>query len=355
LQVLVTHLLFALASAAAPADASTPIAALPVVASGLGADEIDAIDRTVSRAVELHYGARAIAKKAVDERLEKAGAKGMRCDRTDPTCSAQIGAVCGAGVVVVATFVVAAGEATLAVRMVDVVEATQLAHASRVVKVDLDVNAVREVLVQLDAPAARATSLDVRGEPGARVVVDEQERGVLPLDVPLEVEPGAHDVMVMVVSVSTARAQPQPPFKKRVDVRRGEPIVVDAPWTDVPEPPPPVEPTTAPPVLVKTPTEGPPMLLIGGGFAMAAGAIAVIVGVAPLLAAHDHTRVLTTFEENARADEQFLVDNSEAIAAERAGLDEALDGWRTYGVTTVVAGAIVIAAGAAAIGVGLLE
>jgi hypothetical protein len=353
LQVLVTHLLFALASSAAPADASTPIAALPVVASGLAADEIEAVDRTVARAVELHFGARAIAKKVVDERLAKAGAKGMRCDRTDPTCSAQIGAVCGAGVVAVATFVVGGADATLAVRLVDVVEATQLAHASRVVKAELTVDAVRDVLAQLDAPAARATSLDVRGEPDARVLVDDKERGALPLAEPLDVEPGLHDVLV--VSVAAARAQPLPPFKKRVDVRRGEPVVVDVPWTDVPEPPPPVEPTAAPPVLVKTPTDGPPMLLIGGGFAMAAGAIAVIVGVAPLLAAHDHTEVLATFEENARADEQFLVDNSEAIAAERAGLDEALNGWRTYGITTVVAGAIVIAAGAAAIGVGLLE
>lgn len=341
------HLLFALAS-------DVPIAALPVVASGLGADEIEAIDRTVSRAVELHYGARAIAKKAVDERLEKAGAKGMRCDRKDPTCSAQLGAVCGAGVVVVATFAVGSSgstDGTLALRAVDVVEATQLAHASRVVKAELTVDAVREVLTQLETPAARATSLEVRGEPGARVLVDDKERGALPLDAPLELEPGPHDVMV--VSVSTARAQPMPPFKTRIDVRRGEPMVVDAPWTATPAPTATVEPAPVPPVRV--PREGPPMLLIGGGFAMVAGTIAIIVGVAPLLAAHDHTRVLTTFEESARADEQFLVDNGEAIAAERASLDEALGAWRGYGMATVIAGAVVSVAGAGAIGISFVE
>lgn len=358
--MLVAHLLLAIASAQ-PAEA-TPIAALPIVASGLGADEIEAIDRTVSRAVELHYGARAIPKKAVDERLEKAGAKGMRCDRTNPTCSAQIGAVCGAGVIVVATFVVASSESTkgtLALRTVDVVEATQLAHASRVVKAELDVDAVRAVLTQLEAPAARATTLEVRGEPGARVLVDDVERGALPLDEPLEVSAGPHDVMV--VSVSAARAQPLPPFKTRVDVRRGEPAIVNAPF-EKPTPPATAatplavaEEAAEPPRLVKTPTEGPPMLALAGGFGAAIGAIAVLVGVAPLLAAHDHTTVLATFEENARADEQFLVDNREAIALERAGLDESLAAWRGYGIITVIAGSVAVVAGAGAMTFALVE
>jgi hypothetical protein len=348
LQVLVTHLLFVLASATDPT--TTTIAALPVVASGLGADEIDAVDQTVARAVAQHFGGRAIAKKAVDERLEKAGAKGMRCDRTDPTCSAQIGAVCGAGVVVVSTFTVPPGaaDATLSLRLVDVVEATQLAHATRVVKAVLDADAVRDVLTQLDAPASKATLLDVRGEPGARVLVDGVERGALPLDAPLDVTAGAHEVSV----VSRAST---PPFSTRVDVRRGEPVLIDAPWTPAPAPasveaeP---EPTRH---LVRVPREGPPLLAIGGGFAAAAGAIAAIVGVAPLLAAHDHTRVLSTFEESARADPQFLVENQDAIATERASLDEALASWRGYGLTTVVVGAVVIVAGAGAMTYGLME
>lgn len=110
---------------------------------------------------------------------------------------------------------------------------------------------------------------------------------------------------------------------------------------------------TPPPRLENS--EGTPLLMIAGGLGGAAGAIAVLVGVAPLLAAHDHRAVLTTFEESARADEQFLVENSDAIAQEQASLTEALDGWRSYGIATAIVGAVVITASAAAIGVSFIE
>lgn len=346
------------AFAAAQPNAESAIAALPVVASGLAADEVDAIDKSVSRAVELHYGGRAITKKSVDERLERAGAKGMRCDRLDPTCSAQIGAVAGAGVVIVATFTTKGdADAVLALRAVDVVEAAQLAHASRNVSAALTVDVVRDVLVQLDAPAARATSVDVRGEPGARVVVDDVERGTLPLDAPLALEPGTHTIMV--VSIAAQRAQPTPPFSTKIDVRRGEPVVVDAPWTAVA--PPPTTSTAASDNDVAAParprrlenSDGTPFVAIAGGVGAALGVIAIVVGSAPLLAAYDHQETLATFEENSRADDTFLVDNAEAIALEQQAYADALDAWRSYGVAAVIVGGIVTTVGIGALAVGL--
>src|ERR1044071_5456868 len=64
----------------ASGSTSTSLALLPIVGSGLGADELGRIQKVVQAAVDERYGTRAIPGDAVRSRLDAGSTKGLHCD-----------------------------------------------------------------------------------------------------------------------------------------------------------------------------------------------------------------------------------------------------------------------------------
>ncbi|MBI1946955.1 MAG: hypothetical protein HYS27_14760 [Deltaproteobacteria bacterium] len=320
--------------AAGPADAARSIAVLPLVASGLAADEIVPVEAVVRAAAERHYGARLLPARLVAERLERGGAKGLRCDRLDPACSAQLGAVCGVAQVVVASLSTAGGASRLSLHLIDVAEVAQLGHASGPVSAELRADEVLAVLRDLDAPAAAITSVLVTGPPGSLVVVDGADRGALPMSAPLtDLAPGSHEIGV----------EGPVTFRRAVELRRGEPVTLEVPAA-APGPPQLTAATERVEPSDSTGSSSPLLALAGGGLAAAAGAGAVAVGIAPLVLANLAAGRLAEREQRARADPAVIDDEAEQIRADHEESVATTAAWQAWGgITTVVGGAVVVA------------
>src|SRR5690349_2187039 len=112
------------------------VALLPVVAMGVPADEAESFEQALQRAVDAHYGRRVFTRTIVRERLEKGGARGVHCNRIDASCSAQVAALTGADLAIVASIAADADRRRLDLHLVDVAQAGEIAHASATVAAD---------------------------------------------------------------------------------------------------------------------------------------------------------------------------------------------------------------------------
>jgi hypothetical protein len=342
-RALITVSLSLLAAPAWAVDgASDPgaMALLPLVASGLATDETVALQAVVGRAAATYWGSKMIPPATVDQRLEKAGAKGVRRDRNDPSCSAQIGAVAGADVVVVATFVASSPSSSLAVRLVGVDETAQVAYAAGPVGDEPTVDEIVAVLAKTDAPEARALSLGVTGPAGASVLVDGVEQGALPLAAPLTSLPaGPHDVVVRGPDAAIVHEQ-------HVELRPGEPAVVDAPLP------------ASKPLEVATPQPAPssspvPMIVVAsGGGAAVLGAVALVVGVLPFSGAQAANDDVSRLEAEVKSDPGLLDERADDIRGAQLRYEKGVDDWRSWGAPLAVVGGVAVAAGVVAAGVG---
>jgi hypothetical protein len=329
------------AAAAEPTGASKEtIALLPLVASRLASDEVESIDRTVNQAVAAHFGERAIPAHIVSERLERGGARGVRCDRTDPTCSAQLGAVCGADLVLVATFSAGARRSTMSVRIVDTTEAIQLAHAAATVGETPTIEEVRALLAALEGAEARITRLDVNGPPGAEVLIDGQVRGALPLPPFVDLDPGMHEIIVEGETT---------PFRTTLELRRGEPASITAPGAPGLTPKNGARDAAGP-----TPGTMPLVLVASGGGGALVGLVALGVGLWPLAAAHASAGELAQFQAAAVADESVLRDNAAAIRNAHDSVESNNLAWSQWGLWTALGGGVITTLGVAALGFGLV-
>lgn len=322
-------------AAGAPGDAPT-VAMLPLVASGLAVDEIAPVEMVVRAAAERHYGPRLLPARQLVERLERGGAKGLRCDRLDPACSAQLGAVCGVAQVLVASMAASGGNSLLSLRLIDVAEVAQLGHASGPVSDVVQPDQVQLVLRALDAPAARHTSVTVLGPAGSLLVIDGEDRGALPMAAPLtDLATGAHDIGL----------DGPITFRRVVELRRGEPMTVEAPAQLPQSLPAATAHAAAKPEPTAPPQAIPSALVVtGGGVAAVAGAVAVTVGVTPLVLANLASGRLAEREQRARGDPTVIEAEAEQIRADHAAVVGSTAAWQGWGgITTVVGGALVVA------------
>lgn len=318
---------------------------LPLVASGLAADEIGPLEATVRAAAEAHFGPRILAAPTMSERLERGGAKGLRCDRTDPACSAQLGAVCGVGRVLVASLSAAPGRSTLALRIIDAAEAVQLAHAAGRVSDVIGADEVSAVLRALDEPAASQTSVHVRGPAGSLLVVDGVDHGALPMAAPLvDLAPGPHELGLDGPST----------FRVKVELRRGEPVELQAPTPRAPA----ARPAAAAPAPAVA--SGPSPLLVtavGGGGAALVGAATLVAGLTPLVGAELAAGRLAEREARAQQDPTVLESEAAAIREDHEAAVSSQDAWQRWGgLATLVGGALLVtgvAVGAVGLAMGL--
>lgn len=322
---------------------------LPLVASGLAADEIGPLEASVRQTVEAHFGARALPAKDVAARLERGGAKGLRCDRLDPACSAQLGAVCGVERVLVASLSIRPASSTLSFRLIDVGDATQLAHASGKVSDAVGAEEVMAVLRALEEPAASSTSLRVRGPVGSLLVVDGSDRGALPMAAPLtDLAPGPHEVGLDGPST----------FRKTIELKRGEPVVVEAPA-------PRVSPAAtasgasadATPTASAAPVPSGPaphlVTVIGGASASVVGAVTMGAGLVPFFVATQSAQRLADREARALQDPSVLESEAAQIREDHASVVAANGSWASWGGLATLVGGAVIVTGLAATGVGI--
>ncbi len=247
----------------------------------------------------------------------------------------------------VATFSAQGAGGSLAMRLVDVAHASELASARAPVGDRFTVRDVDAVLTALDAPAARATQLEVRGPAGAALVVDGEPSGTLPATL-TELSPGKHGVTVG-------------SFEASVEVHPGERPVVDVPATAVPstsaDPPALKEAARAPgrpaPAAADTTPLG--FYAVGGGAgAGALGAVAVMVGLVPLLTAQSAAANLAQLEGAARSDASSADANRAAIASAHRVAEENLAAWHAWGLPLTAVGVLTASAGFVAAGVGLV-
>lgn len=308
------------------------IALLPLVASGLAADEIAPLQATVGSAAQAHFGARLLSAEQVSERLEQGGAKGFRCDRRDPVCSAQLGAVCGVPEVLVVSLYSRPGASQLSIRLIDVGEARQLAHVAGKVQDALPLEDVAGLLRALEEPGASATSVLVRGPKGSLVVVDGEDRGALPMTAPLtDLAPGPHEIGIDGPVV----------FRKQVDLRRGEPLVIDSPTSRAAD----ANPRAAGKIDEAAATAPPPPLITvaGGGITAAVGVATLAVGLAPLIIANVSAQSLADREARALQDPGVIDDEAALIREDHASVVAATAAWQSWGgITTIIGGAAIV-------------
>ncbi len=331
-------------AAAAPARAPAPtgprVALLPLVANGLAADEVQLVDSAIQGVAKAHTGARLIAGRDVERLLDAGGVKGVRCDRTDATCSAQLGAVLNVDQVLVASVTATAEGATIAFRLVDVGLAAQLAHASRKGSAAMGNDEVLAVLKALEEPAARQTSLAFVGAAGSLVVVDGQDRGVLPMPPLVGLPPGRHEVGL----------DGPVSLKKAVDLRRGEPVVVEAPGGVAPAAGTTEQVTrTAPPPF--EPPLMPLLVTVGGGAVTLAGGAVALVGLWPFLA-------YNTGAAELQRQDALSLQGRDGIDADRvrdlhATTTASAEDWATWGIAATVVGATLAGVGLVAVGAGV--
>lgn len=325
-------------AAATPLGGAAPpdLALLPLVASGLGVDEVAPLESTIRQAVEAHYGPRLLPRKTLVERLERGGAKGLRCDRADPACSAQLGAIGGVERILVASLAVAPGRSMLSLRTIDVAEAAQLSFAQAPVSDAVSAEEVAAVLRALDLPEASTTALTVRGPASSIVVIDGADRGALPLPGPiLDLPPGPHEVGL----------DGPVTFRQTVELRRGEPVAVDAPKPSAPAS---AATPRAPPPRDPPASSTPLYAMVGGGAAAVVGLATAAAGLAPLAAANLSAQRLAERELRAREDPTVLESEADAIRADHADLVAANTSWETWGWLAATLGGAVVVAGAAA-------
>ena len=278
-----------------------------------------------------------------------------RRDRTSVLCLVQLGIVCQADTVLVASIAPTSatgsgdGRLTMSLRSVDVIEGQQRAFASLVVPASPLPEEVSALLATLDQPAAQALSLQVRVPAGAAVLVDGAARGALPLPTPLTVTIGKHEV----------RVNSAPAYVVIVEVRPGEPVEVSAPVL-APELAPVLEPEAVPPSPVGAIAVSPsdaraPSLAwpvtIAAASVTAIGAVALVVGLLPFVGYQGHAATLERLEADIGADSAKLALRLDEVTAERAALDADADAWNSYGLAVAVAcGAVVLVGASTAIG-----
>ncbi len=298
----------------------------------------------------------------VRARLDAGSAQGLACDRTQVACLVQLGIVVRADRAILATLAKKEGqqEATLVLRLVDVLGAEQLARAAGSVAAEPTVLQMRALLARLDDPAAHATRVSVRGPAGAIVLLDGKALGKLPLPALNAVSPGKHVVTVL------------GPLRhdENIDVRRGEPVVVEVPV-------PASAPASAPgaPVASATPpsgTSGPdpatpvaraddpgvpanalPWLgVAGGGSAVILGAAGLLFGLSPRFAYDDAAAELRKIEAEVGTNHAALVARRADVEAARGRLDDSAAQWTTWGAPLAIAGGVALGAGLVVAGAG---
>ncbi len=321
------------------------VALVPLLGSGLGADELADDEKLVRAEVDAHFGKKSIPAATVQTRMAEAVQIGLRCDRSTIVCLVQLGVVCKADRVLLAIVTPAATRddtGQLAFRLVDVGAATQIAYASRSIQGAPRAPDVSALLGALELPSARALSVDVRGPTGVHVLIDGAERAVLPLHAPLtDVAAGKHELRLISADATDVVA---------IDVRAGEPVVVDVPHHSTTTTTTPLATTD----LTTTPATPPPtaslpmstILVTAGGVVAAAGVVGVVVGSLPFFEHEGAVDELNRLDATVGTSAAKLRDNAPAIRDARERLDASADDWNTWGLATVIGGSVAVVVGA---------
>jgi len=334
----------------ASGSTSTSLALLPIVGSGLGADELARIQKVVQAAVDERYTTRAIPGDAVRSRLDAGSTKGLHCDRGEIDCIVQLGIVARADQVILATLGPKGAAVELAVRLVDVGNGEQLAYAAGPVGGEPTIAEVSALLAALDDLPARTTRVELTGPEGALVVVDGNNLGALPYPALTDLAPGKHTVSI----IGTLR------HDATIDVRRGETLIVDAPAAE-----PLVQIPQGPngglarggsgAKNTGTGTSSSTLPWIGvasGGAAVIVGGAGVVVGVTPRLAYQSAATRLSQIENDVGNNHDALVHRKSDIDDARTDLNNAEHDWQLWGAPLLVAGAVVLGVGAVVAGAG---
>lgn len=383
------------------------LALLPLVVSGLALDQLSDVDVTIQREVDSRFGPRSLSAALVRDRLEAGAKKGLRCDRSQESCQAQLGIVCDVDLVLIAAMgphphpgepgapgapgtgddaAAVGGGYTLTLRLVDVVEASQIAAASTTLAGLPTAADVRKLLGKLDTPEARKAIVVVTGPSGAPVLVDGDAKGSLPLPAALEVKPGKHEVTVHLGAGLE-------PYSVTVVARSGERVEVRAPGAPgtpgtpgTPAGTPGVPGAPAPPGRVSGPAglanangsagntggSGAPLApepeprepleppsprllsLVGGGVLVGVGAIATVVGLVPWLAAAESAGRLRDFDNAARTSDTFVDERAATIEETYTVYEDNRNAWNSWGQVVAGTGGAALLVGATIVTVGVV-
>jgi len=179
------------------ATTAEPVVLMPVEGGDVLPAVRQAVDAVVREAASRRLGARLQSAEDTDAVVADAVAAGLNCSLRDVACGVRVGAIAGAGEVLVP--VVRSGREgrlELTVQRIDVARGSAVAVGATVVQVSA-VDPVADFMATLLSPPS-SVAVDVDGAiVGGAVVVDDVVVGALPLAAPVALRVGAHTVGVV--------------------------------------------------------------------------------------------------------------------------------------------------------------
>jgi hypothetical protein len=174
-----------------------PVVLMPVEGADVLPAVRQAVDAVVREAAARRLGARLQSAEDTEAVVADAVAAGLNCSLRDVACGVRVGAIAGAGEVLVP--VVRSGREgrlELTVQRIDVARGSAVAVGAIVVQVST-VDPVADFMATLLAPPS-SVAVDVDGAVvGGVVVVDDVVVGALPLAAPVALRVGAHTVGII--------------------------------------------------------------------------------------------------------------------------------------------------------------